>query len=197
MHYREQIIVLQDAELTLWPHVFTDTESAYWLRALQEQILWRQDDIVMFGKTVAIPRLQAWYGDPRTAYQYSGLQMIPNPWTETLLQIKNRIETVTFGDFNSVLINQYRNGDDCVGWHSDDEKELGKQPVIASLSFGAMRRFRMRHKVTKQTYEVSLPAGSVLLMSGDTQTYWQHAILREKKVMEPRINLTFRHVFYE
>ena len=80
-----------------------------------------------------------------------------------------------------MLINQYRNGDDCVGWHSDDEKELGKQPVIASLSFGAMRRFRMRHKVTKQTYEVSLPAGSVLLMSGDTQTYWQHAILREKK----------------
>lgn len=195
MYPCEKEIPLADGELTFWPAIFSDQESTYWLQLLQSQVAWRQDDIVMFGKTVTIPRLQAWYGEPGTGYQYSGLRMEPNPWNDALTFLKQRVESLTFGDFNSVLINQYRDGNDCVGWHSDDEPELGQRPVIASLSFGAQRRFRLRHKITKDSTELILPSGSLLLMSGDTQKYWQHAILREKKVDQPRINLTFRYVF--
>lgn len=195
MYYCEQNIEIPDGELTLWPAIFDANECEYWFERLQRCVAWRQDDIVMFGKTVAIPRLQAWYGDSFTAYQYSGLKMLPNPWTKELASLRQKVEAITYGDFNSVLVNQYRDGNDCVGWHSDDETELGNQPVIASLSFGAVRRFRLRHKLTKQIEEVSLPSGSLLLMSGDTQRCWQHAILREKSVTSSRINLTFRHVF--
>lgn len=195
MYYSQQIVPITQGELTLWPQIFTQEVAQQWMAQLQDAIAWRQDDIIMFGKTIAIPRLQAWYGDPSTAYQYSGLAMMPIPWNESLLQLKQQVEAITYGDFNSVLINQYRDGNDCVGWHSDDETELGKQPVIASLSFGAERRFRLRHKITKETTELTLPNGSLLLMSGDTQKYWQHAILRERRITQPRINLTFRYVF--
>jgi len=148
----------------------------------------------MYGKKVAIPRLQAWYGDSHTHYQYSGLQMSPMPWTQTLRAIKEDIEQQLQTSFNSVLINLYRDGNDTVGWHSDDEPELGSEPVIASLSLGEIRDFQLKHKQLDKKVIVPLSSGSLFIMSGTTQSYWRHCIPRTKRVKSARINLTFRRI---
>lgn len=158
------------------------------------ELAWRQDSIKMYGKSVNIPRLQAWYGDPDAAYRYSGIQMIPIPWTAELLQLKHDVERTTGAVYNSVLANWYRDGQDSMGWHSDDEAELGEQPTIASVTFGQLRDFDFRHKKDHQKYRIKLEHGSLLVMAGETQKNWQHGLAKRARPLEGRINLTFRQI---
>ena len=167
----------------------------YLFAELYGTINWKQEVTLLFGKQVAIPRLTAWYGDAGKSYTYSNIKMEPNLWTPTLITIKSKIEAIAGTVFNSVLLNLYRDGKDSVAWHSDDESELGENPAIGSVSFGATRRFMLRHKYQKETkLEIQLTPGSFLLMKGQTQHFWQHQIPKAAKVTEPRINLTFRKV---
>jgi alkylated DNA repair dioxygenase AlkB len=143
-----------------------------------------------------MPRLTAWYGDPGSVYTYSNIEMQPEPWSNLLKSMKDTISEFCKVEFNSVLLNLYRDGDDSMGWHSDDEKELGLKPVIASLSFGGERVFRFRHKSKKDLkYSVNLCHGSLLIMKGETQEFWQHSLPKTKKKVPSRINLTFRRIF--
>lgn len=186
-------VILQDAEVYYYPNYFTKEESDTFFQELLKETIWQQDDITIFGKTMPVPRLTALYGDVDRPYRYSGISMQPHPWTPTLLIIKERIESVSKVSFTSVLLNLYRTGQDSNGWHADDEKELGVNPVIGSVSFGAERPFHMRHKQDKAIKEkILLRHGSYLLMAGETQHHWHHQIAKTKKEIEPRINLTFR-----
>ena len=165
------------------------------LQKLINGITWRQNTIKMYGKENPVPRLEAWYGDPGKSYTYSGITMQPTPWNDDLKIIKNSIEPESGVIFNSVLINYYRDGKDRVAWHSDDEKELGRNPVIGSVSLGAERNFKLRHKQYKVNglkKQITLRHGSFLLMKGSTQHHWMHEIPRTAKPIGPRINLTFR-----
>ena len=167
--------------------------AALWFDRIVQETAWEQPRIQMFGKRVAIPRLQAWYGDPEAHYRYSGLDNRPVAWTELLAEIRQRLETTTVERFNSVLVNRYRDGQDSNGWHSDDEKELGPEPCIASLSLGATRRFLLRRRDDKtRRIEVPLSSGSLLLMWGRSQADWQHCVPKQANIAETRINLTFR-----
>ncbi|WP_338767102.1 alpha-ketoglutarate-dependent dioxygenase AlkB [Bernardetia sp. ABR2-2B] len=168
-----------------------------------ENINWTHDQIKIFGKELFVPRFSAWYGDKDAAYSYSGLKLEPNAWNEKLVFIKNKIEKLidnldktekkTATKFNSVLLNWYRDGQDSMGWHNDNEKELGQNPLIASLNFGATRRFLLRQIDNKTNkLEFSLANGSLLIMAGQIQHFWQHSIPKESKIKENRINLTFR-----
>ncbi len=183
-----------DAELILYPNYFPEEEGDLIFQKLLTEINWRQDKIKFYGKEIDIPRLTAWYGDSGKSYTYSNITMNPIPWTPVLFLIKNRIEEVAKISFNSVLINFYRHGKDSMAWHSDDEPELGKNPIIASVSFGGARKFRLRHRFNKTLEKVAfnLTHGSLLMMKGKTQEYWQHQIPKTAKPVMPRINLTFR-----
>lgn len=185
---------MPDAEVIIYPHFFKQSESDQFFQNLLNSLNWRQETIKFFGKEVNVPRLTAWYGDEGKSYKYSGIQMNPNPWTPGLITIKKKVETVLKFNFNSVLVNLYRQGKDSMAWHSDDEPELGHNPTIASLSFGATRRFQLRHKYDKalDTLEVALTHGSLLLMRGKTQHFWKHQVPKTSKTLTPRINLTFR-----
>ncbi len=176
---------------------FTVEQSDLLFRGLLEDVDWEQRAITVYGKTHPQPRLVAWFGDPGTSYTYAGLTLHPTTWIDPILQIKAVCEVIAGITFNSVLLNLYRNGDDTVGWHSDDEPELGPNPIIASVSLGATRRFDLRHKVTKETVKTLLLPGSVLVMAGSTQAEWVHQVPRTKRVGEARINLTFRRTRHE
>ncbi|MGF1694424.1 alpha-ketoglutarate-dependent dioxygenase AlkB [Vibrio lamellibrachiae] len=183
--------------LLYWDPNFIDNDQAEALfGALRDQVRWRSDEITLFGKTMPIPRLQAWYGD--ASYRYSNLTMEPDPWLPILLDLKSQCENVTNGEqvanarFNSVLANLYRDGSDSNGWHSDNEPELGSQPVIASISLGETRTFHLKHKQTKQKYTFDLNSGSLLIMAGEMQKYWLHTVPKTKKPKTERINLTYR-----
>ncbi|MCL9776891.1 alpha-ketoglutarate-dependent dioxygenase AlkB family protein [Vibrio methylphosphonaticus] len=178
----------------LWvPNFIESLESVSVFDALYHDLTWREDKIMMFGKWVTIPRLQAWYGE--ASYQYSNLKLDPLPWTVDLDALRIRCEAVAGSTFNSVLANLYRTGQDSNGWHSDNEPELGEQPVIASLSFGATRRFSLKHRSTKQKVIIDLPAGSLLVMAGELQRHWLHCVPKTARYVEPRINLTFRQIY--
>ncbi|MCW8345806.1 alpha-ketoglutarate-dependent dioxygenase AlkB [Vibrio sp. ZSDZ65] len=178
----------------LWiPNFINPLESNSVFDALYHDLTWREDKILMFGKRVTIPRLQAWYGD--ASYQYSNLKLDPLPWIDVLQDLRHRCETVAECPFNSVLANLYRTGQDSNGWHSDNEPELGEQPVIASLSFGATRRFSLKHNATKQKVIIDLPAGSLLVMAGELQRHWKHCVPKTARYVDPRINLTFRQIY--
>lgn len=185
---------LPDADITLFDSFFTNQESKNLHQKLIDNIQWRQDKIKIFGKLIDQPRLTAFYGDGTKDYSYSGIVMKPNDWNDDLLFIKNRVEEVAKITFSSVLLNYYRDGKDSMGWHSDDEKELGQNPVIGSVSFGESRVFQMRHKFKKdiKKVDIELKDGSFLLMKGTTQHFWQHQIPKTKRELESRINLTFR-----
>ena len=190
-----QIVELDQANLSMIP----DFLSTGWPRVydrLLKETPWQQDVIKLYGREILIPRLQAWYGDKHCQYSYSGIQLSPHPWTPLLQDLKEQVESACKAKFNSVLLNLYRDGQDSNGWHSDDEPELGEQPVIASLSLGATRRFRLRHRQQKATPPISLDleGGSLLVMAGETQKYWQHCITKTRKPVGPRINLTFRKI---
>ena len=156
-------------------------------------IHWHHDQIKMYGKEVFLPRYSAWHGDDDKPYTYSGLTLQPSPWNKGLLFIKEKIEAVANTRFNSVLLNWYRDGEDYINWHTDAEKSLGKNPTIGSVNFGAMRTFQLR-RMDDNTEKLELPLkhGTFLLMSGETQHFWQHGVPKEKKVKQLRINLTFR-----
>ncbi len=183
-----------DGELIIYNNFFTELESEEIFQQLIDSIKWRQDKMKIFGKEVNLPRLTAWYGDTEKSYTYSGITMNPEPWLPILLSIKESIEKVAEAKFNSVLINLYRNGKDYVSWHSDNERELGMNPIIGSVSFGETRRFQFRHKLNKELdkVEINLTNGCLLLMKGSTQNFWQHQIPKTSKQLKNRINLTFR-----
>ena len=188
---------LANAAIELHEHFFNAQESASIMQALITEIDWQQYQIKIFGKTLDQPRLTAYYGQDHPYYAYSNIKLQPIPFTPILLSIKNKIETLTSHQFNGVLLNYYRNGDDSMGWHADDEKELGTNPVIASLSFGASRNFQLHHRFQKSTPKQSiiLNDASLLVMQGETQHFWKHQIPKQKN-KGPRINLTFRKIIY-
>jgi len=185
---------LADAELLFWPQADIGLDFDYLLDKLVRDSAWRQEEITVYGKAYRQPRLSAWYGD--LGYSYSGIQLEPEPWTDTLLDIRDRVQSLVGQHFNSVLLNYYRDQNDKMGMHSDDERELGRQPVIASLSLGETRTLLLRHKTRKdlKTVKLPLPCGSLLVMRGDTQQHWRHGISAERSHCGARINLTFRTV---
>ncbi len=186
---------MKDAEVVLYPKFFSTEESSRLLTTLQETILWKQEAIKLYGKTIPTPRLTAWHGDTEARYSYSNIIHEPEPWTPELLEIKRRIETVCNSRFNFVLLNLYREGRDSMSWHSDDEPELGANPIIGSVSFGAPRRFHFRHKFDASLRQsVDLTDGSLLIMGGATQHFWRHQLPKTARPIAPRINLTFRTV---
>jgi len=197
-------MAIPDGELSLYAPCLTPAEADRAFNSLLTETPWRQESITLFGKRYPQPRLIAWYGDPGKTYRYSGLLLHPLPWTETLISLKTQVEALAAAPFNSVLLNYYRHGQDSMGWHSDDEPELGVNPVIASLSLGASRRFCLRHRFASKNptrsrpdrakVELWLSHGSLLVMAGTTQHYWQHAIPKTAKAIGPRLNLTFRWV---
>ena len=194
-----QQIILPDAELIFIPNFWKGAEADDLFQILKNELAWQQSAIKIFGKLINEPRLTAWYGNEGKVYTYSGKTQIPNSWHPTLLDIKNKIENIpeVSAKYNSVLCNLYRNGNDSMGWHSDDEKELGQNPIIASVNFGETRRFLFRHKNDKSLkHELSLTHGSLLIMSGTMQHYWQHAVPKETKKNNARINLTFRNIVF-
>jgi alkylated DNA repair dioxygenase AlkB len=184
---------IPDAELTYVPGFYDAAESAHVLETLLAETPWRQDTLRFGGKEVPVPRLQAWYGERR--YGYSGLQLLPQPWTPLLDALRSKVASATRLEFNSVLVNYYRDGNDSVSWHADDEKELGPDPLIASLSFGATRRFELKHRTLKRTrMNLELASGSLLLMGTGLQRYWMHQLPKDAGITLPRINLTFRFI---
>lgn len=183
------------AEALLYPDFFSKEESDLYFQLILQQSPWKQEPIKLFGRSVMQPRLTAYYGDEGVQYSYSGVTMHPEQWTETLQEIKLRLERKFITTFNAALLNYYRDGNDAMGWHRDNEKELGKYPVIASVSLGEPRIFQFRSYEEKMPIvSVELNHGSVLLMRGETQQYWEHQLPRTKKVKSARVNLTFRFI---
>ena len=177
------------------PNFLSSDLATQYFEELLNCIPWRQDPITLFGKTHPQPRLTSLHAHTLDSYSYSGIMMRPQPMTETLQQIENKIYEFCDASFTTVLLNMYRNGKDSNGWHADNEPELGKNPVIASVSLGAPRFFHLRHNLDpKQRYKIILEHGSLLLMGGATQHFWKHQVAKTSKKVGPRINLTFRKV---
>ncbi|MFC5510877.1 alpha-ketoglutarate-dependent dioxygenase AlkB family protein [Massilia jejuensis] len=185
-------IPIEDGALALLAQLPLPLSNADVFAQLLAQTPWREESVVVYGKRHLQPRLSAWYGD--ASYTYSGLRLAPLPWTALLLEIRAAVETVCGQRFNSVLLNRYRNERDSMGMHSDDEPELGAEPVIASLSYGTTRTFILRHKRNKQTLRLPLEDGSLLLMSGQLQRHWVHGINKSTRPLGERLNLTFRYI---
>jgi alkylated DNA repair dioxygenase AlkB len=194
---RFETLAMPDGDLTIWRQFFAETEADLLFTELLNGVEWRHDAIQIYGRQIPLPRLTAWFGNEGASYSYSGIKMNPAPWTPALLSIKQRTEGVAGVPFNSVLLNLYRDGHDGVSWHQDDEPELGKNPVIGSVSFGETRTFQMKHKSRKDlgVVNIDLSHGSFLLMSGPTQHFWRHRLPKTPKVLKARINLTFRRIF--
>jgi alkylated DNA repair dioxygenase AlkB len=187
------VLHLQDAEIIYFPHFFDKKEADAIFTQLVKHIPWQQDDIQVFGKIHPQPRLTALFGNEGKPYSYSNIKMQPYPWTLLLQKIKSYVESVSDTNFTTVLLNQYRDGKDSNGWHADNEKELGSNPVIASVSFGAERIFQLKHNsISGLKQNIILEHGSLLLMKGTTQHFWKHQIPKTSKPIGPRINLTFR-----
>ncbi len=188
-----QILNLPDTEIIYYPSLFNKKEADAIFAQLANEIPWQQDDIQVFGKTHPQPRLTALFGNEGKPYSYSNIKMQPHPWTPLLQKIKWQIESITDTNFTTVLLNQYRDGKDSNGWHADNEKELGINPIIASVSFGAERVFQLKHNSIKGLKKsIILEHGSLLIMRGTTQHFWKHQIPKTSKPIGSRINLTFR-----
>ena len=191
----------QDPEINLLPcdgivhyygKIFAESTANEYLELLLRNIEWKNDEAKIFGKHYITKRKAAWHADSSFSYTYSNTTKHALPWTKELLELKIRTEQLTGKTFNSCLLNLYHDGNEGMAWHSDDEKSLGKNTTIASLSFGAERKFAFRHKTTKETIALTLENGSLLLMAGATQSNWLHRLPPSKKVTKPRVNLTFR-----
>ena len=189
-------LLLRDGTVNYYRNVLTHNEANRYFDLLLQNILWRNDEAVIFGKHIVAKRKVAWYGDSDYLYTYSNTTKQALTWTKELSDLKQRVEEVTGTKFNSCLLNLYHNGDEGIAWHSDDEKPLGENSIIASLSFGAERKFYFKHKQTKQMISVVLEHGSLLIMKDATQTNWLHSLPKSKKITRPRINLTFRTIVY-
>jgi alkylated DNA repair dioxygenase AlkB len=186
---------LVDGEARLWPAALVPDDASRLFDALRDGIRWRQEEIVIFGERRRVPRLVAWHGDPGARYRYSGTDHDPEPWTPELERLRVRVRELSGVDFNAVLLNRYRDGRDGMGWHTDDEPELGRNPAIASVSLGTPRRFSLRHRRRKDLkIDLELPHGSLLVMAGPTQHHWVHALPKTRRPVGERINLTFRRV---
>lgn len=183
---------IPDGEVLFYPNFFPKVVSDQYFKTLKEQVDWKQESMNMYGRRIPFPRLTAWYGDVDKSYSFSGITLSPNPWTPELISIKSLIGPVCSVDFNSVLLNLYRNGNDSISWHTDAEKELGENPIIASANFGETRLFQLRHQKTKQKIEIPLAHGSLIVMKGPLQHFWQHQVPKTSKFVRDRINLTFR-----
>ena len=186
------LVTIEDGEFLYYPNFFSKSESDLFLQKLKTDIRWKQESMNMYGKQVLFPRLTAWYGDNDKPYSFSGITLQPHFWTNELLEIKNKIEPIAKTKFNSVLLNQYRNGNDSISWHTDAEKELGLNPIIGSVNFGATRKFQLRHIQTKEKIEIELTHGSLLIMQGELQHFWQHQVPKTTQRVNESINLTFR-----
>lgn len=191
-----EVFSLKDGEILFMKNFLTSSEAKKYFDILQNTINWKQEEIKYYGKIYPVPRKTAWYGYEGFDYSYSGINCNPEPWTTELLFLKKEIEKlIPNEDFNSVLLNMYRDGNDKVSWHADDEKELGMNPTIASLSIGETRRFDVKHKDNPDLkYQFELTPGSLIIMKGALQHNWLHQIPVQKKVTKPRINLTFRTI---
>jgi len=183
-----------DGEVTYTSCLFSHEQSRELLTALLNEIDWQQDEVRMFGKTIITKRKVAWYGDKPYEYIYSNTRKVALAWTDHLQEIKQAVEAETGISFNSCLLNLYHDGTEGMGWHADDEKPLGEEPIIASISLGAPRKFAFKHKSTKQSVSVVLENGSLLLMQGKTQAHWLHALPKMAIVKGMRVNLTFRKI---
>ena len=191
---KEAITGYEDLEIDLYQDKRLEEKKDLWFESCLHDLDWETGFITIFGKTHQIPRLQAWYADNEVEYTYSGKKLQRHNWNNLLLEIKEKIENITSFKFNSVLANLYRDGNDSMGLHSDDEKELGKKPVIASLSLGEAREIYFKHKNKKLNLIIPQASGQLLVMHGKTQEYWKHEIKKTKKIKKPRINLTFRNI---
>lgn len=183
-----------DGQTNYYGKIFTSEQSETYMSNLLTTIQWKNDEAKLFGKHFITKRKAAWYGDKEYPYTYSNTTKHALPWTTELLEIKNAIEEITKIRFNSCLLNLYHDGNEGMAWHSDDEKALARESGIASVSFGATRKFAFKHKSNKTTVDIILEPGSLLLMKGETQTNWFHRLPKTTKVTEPRINLTFRTI---
>lgn len=183
-----------DGELNYFGSVMTHEEQQYYLAHLLETIEWKNDEAIIYGKHIITKRKVAWYGDDNYNYKYSNTTKQASLWTNDLLALKTRVEALTGARYNACLLNLYHSGEESMSWHSDDEKALGENTSIASLSFGAERKFSLKHKITKHTVSLKLEAGSLLVMKGATQSHWLHSLPKMKNVAAPRINLTFRTI---
>lgn len=190
---KPQLFQLPDAQLLVWQQLFDETASL----KLQEhlaQLVWRKPSIWMFGRMLPIPRKQLWMGDSHCSYRYSGVLFHPESWTPILQQVTAMVSQLTGHSFNCVLLNRYDGGHEHMGWHSDDEPELGESPVIASLSLGQSRRFDLKHKELGCQLQLTLADGDLLVMAGACQRFWQHALPKQAKAQGTRYNLTFRYI---
>ena len=186
---------LPDAKIRYYQKFLSNQESNYYFNTFSSKIPWQQDQVKVFGKIYAQPRLTSLHSKTMTTYKYAGLTLKPQPMTNELLSLLERVESICNHEFNCVLLNLYRDGSDSNGWHADNEKELGIHPQIASISFGSNRFFHFKHRSIKsENYKIELHHGSLLLMEGPMQEYWLHQIPKTKKPLSPRINLTFRKI---
>lgn len=192
----ERIINLLDRDgiVNYYGKIMTSFDANRYFELLLNNILWENDKTIVFGKAIVTKRKVAWYGDSDYSYTYSNSTKQALAWTKELLGLKQMIENVTGSNFNSCLLNLYHNGDEGIAWHSDDEESLGRNNNIASLSLGAERKFLFKHKLTKQIVSILLEHGSLLIMTGSTQTNWLHSLPKSKRILQPRINLTFRSI---
>ena len=186
---------LEDTHLLYFPNFLSSAEADEWFTFLKNKVNFQSGEIKLFGKTYAKPRLEAFYADNELTYSYSGKQMKTEPFFTELKELKKRVESTSNLKFNAVLINLYRDGMDSNGWHADDEKELGEDPCIASISLGAERIFELKHNQTKKKIKLKLEHGSLLCMMQGSQKYWKHQLPKDKAINEPRINLTFRKIY--
>ena len=184
----------KDGGATYIPGFFGPNHCAALFTSIQSTIDWKEDQLLMFGKLITTKRKVAWVGDAGCSYTYSGVKKFPQAWTADLLHIKHKLESLTHSAFNSCLLNLYHDGDEGMGWHSDDEKELDSAAPIASVSLGGARKFAFKHKLDKTSVSLFLEDGSVLLMQPPTQEFWQHSLTKTKRPVAPRINLTFRAI---
>lgn len=183
-----------DGSVNYWGSIYQPSEADRYFQNLLHEIAWQHDEIWLFGKKITTKRKVGWYGSLPFSYTYSGSKKEALPWTADLMEIKKTIETLTGASFNSCLLNLYHNGSEGMAWHSDDEKELKPQGAIASMSFGAARKFVLKHNRTNFKVNVLLEPGSLLMMEGETQMHWKHSLPVSKRIFEPRINLTFRTI---
>lgn len=183
-----------DGDVIYYGVIMNQKKATYYFDKLLNTIQWKHDELIIFGKHIITKRKVAWYGNKGLEYTYSNSTKKAITWTDELLELKHSIENISDTSFNSCLLNLYHDGEEGTSWHSDNEKELGEDPIIASLSLGTGRKFVFKHKITKQKVSVFLEIGSLLVMKGKTQEHWLHTIPKTKKVHSPRINLTFRKI---
>ncbi len=189
-----RIVLDRDGVVTYDPSFLDAGYAERAFAALRDEIAWAQESMPMFGRRIPFPRLTAWYGDPGASYTYSGLENVALAWTPLLRALRDRVATATGARYNSVLLNRYRGGSDGMGWHADDEPELGSEPVIASLNLGAARTFELRHRTDRERVALPVEPGSLLVMAGVTQRHWVHRVPKDARAAGERINLTFRLV---